>query len=251
MTTLSERIIESHAEYFLFDSFKKYGCIAGFSRGRLNLGFQNNPDLRKNRESFLRTIGIKPDELICLKQVHGNKIFLAKKEDKGRGALDYATAIADRDGIITREKELPLAVFSADCLSVFMLDVRNNISAVIHAGWRGSKEKIALSAINILKEKFFSNPEDIICGFGPCMRNCCYEVSEVFQDYFPDCVEQRRGKFFLDLIKVNSRQLLSAGVLEENISDSQICTSCRNDEFFSYREEGQSAGRMMSVIMIK
>ncbi len=76
-------------------------------------------------------------------------------------------------------------------------------------------------------------------------------MSEVFQDYFPDCVERRLEKFFLDLIKINSRQLLSAGVLERNISDSQICTSCRNDEFFSYRKEGQSAGRMMSVVMIK
>ena len=251
MTALSERIIESRQGCFLFDSFKKYGCIAAFSRGRLNLGFQNNPDLKKNRESFLRTIGIKPDKLICLKQVHGNKIFLAKDTDKGRGAFNYNTAIADCDGIITRERELPLAVFSADCLSVFMLDVRNNAGAVIHAGWRGSKERITLSAINILKEKFLSNPEDIICGFGPCIRNCCYEVDKDFRDYFPDCIEERQGRLFLDLIKVNSQQLLSAGVLEENISDSQICTSCQNDEFFSYRKEGQSAGRMMSVIMVK
>jgi len=251
MTALSERIIESRQGYFLFDSFKKYDCIAAFSRGRLNLGFQNNPDLKKNRESFLRTIGVKPDDLVCLKQVHGKKIFLAKDTDKGQGAVDYNTAIADCDGIITREKGLPLAVFSADCLSVFMLDVRNNICAVIHAGWRGSKEKITLSAVNILKNKFFSNPEDIICGFGPCIRNCCYEVGEDFRDYFPDCIEERQGRLFLDLIKVNSQQLLSAGVLEKNISDSQICTSCQNEDFFSYRKEGQSAGRMMSVIMVK
>ena len=251
MTALSERIIESRQGYFLFDSFKKYDCIAAFSRGRLNLGFQNNPDLRKNRESFLRTIGIKPDDLVCLKQVHGKKIFLAKDTDRGQGAVDYNTAIADCDGIITREKGLPLAVFSADCLSVFMLDVKNNVGAVIHAGWRGSKERITLSAINILKEKFLSNPEDIICGFGPCIRACCYEVDKSFKDYFPNALEERQGRFFLDLIKINSQQLLSARVLEKNISDSQICTSCRNDEFFSYREEGQSAGRMMSVIMVK
>src|SRR3989338_5515034 len=149
--------------YYLFESFKDYNCIAGFSRDRLNLGFQNNPDLKKNRESFLRTIGIKPDDLVCLKQVHGKKIFLAKDTDKGQGAVDYNTAIADCDGIITREK----------------------------------------------------------------------------------------GMLFLDLIKVNSQQLLSAGVLEKNISDSQICTSCQNEDFFSYRKEGQSAGRMMSVIMVK
>ena len=242
MTTLSERIIEPHTEYFLFDSFKKYGCIAGFSRGRLNLGFQNNPDLKKNRESFLRTIGIKPDELICLKQVHGNKIFLAKKEDKGRGAFDYDSAIPDCDGIITREKELPLAVFSADCLSVFMLDTANRVSAILHAGWKGARDRIALSALDIFKNRFNSRAKDIICGFGPCIRNCCYEVSEVFQDYFPDCVEQRQGKLFLNLIKVNSRQLLSAGVLEKNINDSQICTFCRDDDFFHTVKKAKTRG---------
>lgn len=251
MAERPEKIIESRQGYFLFDSFKKYGCIAAFSRGRLNLGFQNNPDLKKNREGFLRKIGLKPEDLICLKQVHGNKIFLAKKEDKGKGAFDYTAAIADCDGIITREKELPLAVFSADCLSVFMLDIQNNTGAVIHAGWRGSKESITLSALHILKEKFLSNTKDILCGFGPCIRSCCYEVNEDFQDYFPDGLEERQGKLFLDLIKINSQQLLSAGVLEKNISDSQICTSCQNEDFFSYRKEGQSAGRMMSVVMIK
>jgi len=105
--------------------------------------------------------------------------------------------------------------------------------------------------VNILKNKFLSNPEDIICGFGPCIRNCCYEVGEDFRDYFPDCIEERQGRLFLDLIKVNSQQLLSAGVLEKNISDSQICTFCQNKDFFSYRKEGQSAGRIMSVIMVK
>ena len=236
---------------YIFESFKAHNCLAAFSLGKLDLGFKDNPGLRQNRALFLGQLGIAAENLVCLQQVHGNTVFQAQSKDAGRGAFEYETAVAGCDGLISAQGGLPLAVFSADCLSVFMLDVRNNVCAVIHAGWRGSKEKITLSAISILKEEFLSSPKDIICGFGPCIRNCCYEVDKDFRDYFPDCIEERQGRLFLDLIKVNSQQLLSAGVLEKNISDSQICTSCQNEDFFSYRKEGQSAGRMMSVIMVK
>ena len=238
---------------YIFESFKAHNCLAAFSLGKLDLGFKDNPGLRQNRALFLGQLGIAAESLVCLQQVHGNTVFQAQSKDAGRGAFEYETAVAGCDGLISAQGGLPLAVFSADCLSVFMLDTANRIAAILHAGWKGTRDRIALSALDIFKNRFNSRAKDIICGFGPCIRNCCYEVSEVFQDYFPDCVEQRREKFFLDLIKINSRQLLSAGVLEKNISDSQICTSCRNrnDEFFSYRKEGQSAGRTMSVIMVK
>jgi polyphenol oxidase len=53
------------------------------------------------------------------------------------------------------------------------------------------------------------------------------------------------------LVQVNKQQLVSAGVKDENIFDPEICTACKSNEFFSYRREGKSSGRMMSVIMLK
>lgn len=236
---------------YLFDSFKAQDCIAVFSRGKLDLGFKDNPGLRENRALFLGQLGIPSDNLVCLQQVHGNKVFSAQMKDAGRGAFEYETAVAGYDGLISAENNLPLAVFSADCLSVFMLDTRNRIAAILHAGWKGTKDRIVLGALDIYKNKFNSLPRDIICGFGPCIRNCCYEVGEEFHDYFSKGLVKRKGRVFLDLARTNLEQLISAGIPESNITDCGICTSCQNRDFFSYRKDGQNTGRMMSVIMVK
>ena len=236
---------------YLFDSFKAQDCIAGFSLGKLDLGFKDNPGLRENRGTFLGQLGIAADSLVCLQQVHGNKVFSAERKDAGQGAFEYETAVAGYDGLISARKNLPLAVFSADCLSVFMLDTRNRIAAILHAGWKGTKDRIVLSALDIFKNRFSSLPRDIICAFGPCIRDCCYEVGEEFRDYFSKGLVKRKGRVFLDLARTNLEQLTGAGIPESNVTDCGICTSCQNQDFFSYRKDGQKTGRMMSVIMIK
>lgn len=236
---------------YLFDSFKAQDCIAGFSLGKLDLGFKDNPGLRENRALFLGQLGIAAQSLVCLQQVHGNAVFQAQRKDAGRGAFEYETAVAGYDGLISARKNLPLGVFSADCLSVFMLDIRNRTAALLHAGWKGTKDRIALAALDIFKNKFNSRPEEIICGFGPCIRDCCYEVGEEFREYFSKGLVKRKGKVFLDLARTNLEQLTGAGIPESNVTDCGICTSCQNQDFFSYRKDGQKTGRMMSVIMVK
>lgn len=236
---------------YIFESFKAYNCLAAFSLGRLDLGFKNNPGLRQNRALFLGQLDIAAESLVCGQQVHGNVVFQAQSKDAGRGAFEYETAIAGCDGLISVREGLPLAVLSADCLPVFMLDTANRISAILHAGWKGARDKIVLSALDIFKDAFNSRLQDIICGLGPCIRDCCYEVGEEFSAYFSGGLVKRKGKVFLDQARANMEQLIGGGIAKDNITDCGICTSCRNDEFFSYRKEGQSAGRMMSVIMVK
>lgn len=236
---------------FLFDSFKKYNCIAAFNRDKRDLGFHHNPDLKKNRLIFLEKLKISLKDLVCLRQVHGNRIYFATKKEKGSGALAYASAIPGYDGLVTKAKRLPLAVFTADCLSIFLLDTKNMAAALLHSGWRGTKDAIVLTALDMLKDKFSSQPKDVLCGFGPSIRSCCYEVGREFRDYFSRGLVRRKGKFFFDLVGANLRQLSYAGISKKNITDSKICTSCQNKDFFSYRKEGPAAGRMMSVIMLQ
>lgn len=237
--------------YFLFDSFKKYNCISAFNCDRRDLGFQHNPAIKENRAYFLEKIGVNPRGLVCLQQVHGNRVYFATEEDKGRGASSYASAIAGYDGIVTADRRLPLAILTADCLPVFLLDMKNMAAALVHCGWRGTKDAIVLAALAMLKDKFKSRPKDILCGLGPSIRSCCYQVGLEFRQHFPYGLVKRKGKIFFDLAGANLKQLRGAGILKKNITDSAICTSCRNKYFFSYRKEGGSAGRMMSVIMLQ
>lgn len=235
-----------YEKYYIFDNFKKYNCLAAFSSGRLNLAVSDNPDFEKNKRIFLRSLNIAAKNIIYSKQVHGSKVLVVTKKE--RASLDN---VSGYDAIITQEKQLGLAVFTADCLSIFILDAKNMVAAIAHAGWRGARDNIVSAVLGMFRDRFSSRMENIICGFGPSIRSCCYEVGSEFENHFCEGLIKRNGRIFLDLIKVNSLQLVKAGVLKDNISDSGFCTSCQCQDFFSYRKDGPCAGRMISLIMIK
>lgn len=206
-----------------------------------------------NRITFLGELGIDYRNLVCAKQAHSDNIVYASQRDKGWGALDYNTSVEATDAFITDIKDVPLAIFTADCLSVFLYDLKtqNKSIGIVHAGWRSTFAGITGKAISQMKEKFKTKPEDLSVGLGPAMRACCYAVGKEFSSTFPEHVVERNGRYYLDLIEANKKQAQEAGVDEVNIFDSGICTSCQNSDFFSFRREGKSCARMMSVIMLK
>ncbi len=224
--------------------------FSGREHGNMSLSYGETDNSLKNRENYLRGLGIDYVDLVCVKQIHGNSVACVDIKDKGRGALSAQGAMPGIDGLIAAERNLPLAIFTADCLSVFLYDPRNRVIGLIHAGWRSTKGKISANVIKVMREKYRSKPADLHVRFGPAIRQCCYEVGREFVDFFPGSVVERGGKFYFDLTGVNKRQFLDSGVKETNIYDSLVCTSCRNDEFFSYRREGRSCGRMMSIAML-
>lgn len=205
----------------------------------------------ENRKNFLNSLGIDYKSLVCARQAHGTNVRYISEDALGRGALSYDNSIADTDGFITDKKNIPVAVFTADCLSVFIYDPKTPSIGLVHSGWRSTKGNIVSKVIKLMQEKFNAEPKNLYAGFGASIRGCCYEVSTDFKDYFSEGLIQKDGRFYLDLSLVNKGQLLNAGLKDENIFPPQVCTFCHNDEFFSYRKEGKACGRMMSVMMLK
>jgi len=212
-------------DFYTFSRFAHFPIIAAFSNRKLDLGFKNS----LNRKEFLRRLGVDYRNLVCLKQVHGDGVIVVNRKDKGKGAIEYKTAILKKDALITGEKNLPIAVFTADCLPIFLYDTKREIISLIHAGRKGTEKEITKKTILKMKKEFKTEPKDLYVGFGPAIRSCCYEM---------------------DLIKENFDQLTKFGVKRKNIFDSEFCTSCYNYEFFSFRKEGEFSGRMMSVMML-
>lgn len=219
--------------------------------GNMSLRYANTKGALENRKNFLERLGIDYRNLICAKQVHAANIRYVNSRDLGRGALSYDTAIDSTDALITDQKNIPLAVFTADCLSILLYDTKAAAIGLVHAGWRSTKENISAKAVKFMQAKFNSRPQDLHAVFGPSIRGCCYEVREPFKDYFPRDISERSGRLYLDLAGVNKRQVLEAGVEEGSISDCVACTSCQNNKLFSFRREGESCGRMMSVAMLR
>ena len=227
--------------------------ISAFSiraSGNMSLSYGEVSRSLENRKSFLSSLSINYKDLVCAQQVHGSSVKYVNEANKGSGALDYGASIPDTDGFITDIKNLPLAIFTADCLPVFLYDPKRPAVGLIHAGWRSSKEQIIVKAISLMREKFDTHLSELMVGFGSCIRDCCYEVSAEFKDYFPDGTIERAGKQYLNLAVVNRGLLINQGIEQENIFDSAICTFCDTD-FFSYRRQGKDCGRMISVIMLK
>ena len=204
-----------------------------------------------NRKNFLSSLGINYKDLICAKQVHGNSVRYVSEEHKGRGALAYEASIPDTDGFITDIRNLPLAIFTADCLSIFLYDPQKPAIGLVHAGWRSTKAGIIACALELMQSKFKADPGQLLVGFGPCLRSCCYEVSGDFRNNFASGLVERGKRLYLDLAQVNKKQLMDSGAKQENISDSGVCTYCGPQDFFSFRREQEASGRMLSVIMLK
>jgi len=192
----------------------------------------------REKKVDLQKIGISGSKIAQPTQVHGDAVFCACKPGPA----------GEADALITNCRNIPLAIRTADCLPVFLCDTAHSAIAMIHAGWKGIHKKIILKTIKQMETKFSTDPSDLVAALGPAIRPCCYEVGAEFRGYFGDFVLPRDNRLYFDIVSAAVSELLEAGVNKGHIYDSAICTSCRNDEFFSFRREGLMAGRSFSVI---
>jgi polyphenol oxidase len=244
-------IFNKNDGYYSFD-FDDVSVMAVFSNKRINMAFNENDRLMTltNREKFSRAAGFNHKDLVCFNQVHGDRIVEVGLADKGRGTLDPADDIKETDAAITGTKGIPLSIRTADCLSLFFYDRRHKKAGIAHAGWKGTKAGMAGRLISLMREKYASDPADILVGMGPALKSCCYEVGDEFRNFFPAYLTNREGKLYFDIVKANYDQLVTSGIKADNIIDSGLCTACLPDKFFSWRRE-KTADRMLSVIMLK
>jgi polyphenol oxidase len=256
----------------------------GFSRayggGALNLGFTKTDSkaaVERNRAAFLKKLGANgrhPSLLVTMLQFHSDVIHAisAPPEEPLFG-----------DGMVTNVPGLLLAVQTADCLPVILVDPKKRAVGVFHAGWRGTVKRIVEKGMGAMRLHFDSRPGDLEAAIGPGVRNCCYSVGEAVRDQFSSQFDYAdklfhevkdsdpvREKYpmlfltarapghsnlpvtiFLDLVEANRRQLLDAGVSPKKIETSPLCTSCKTDTLFSHRAEKGVTGRLMGVAGIR
>lgn len=212
----------------------------------------------KNRQRFFQALELKAEKLVTPQQVHGANIQRVSLADAGRGAKDYADAIADIDALITNEPGLPLMLCFADCVPVMFLDPEKKAVGIAHAGWKGTVAKIARETVWRMQDEFGSDPADILAGIGPSIGPCCFavgeEVADKFREAFPKDAEhiisQRNGQFYVNLWEANRLQLLETGIRKDNIEMADTCTDCQHQWFYSYRADGGQTGRMAAIIAL-
>ena len=203
--------------------------------------------IQMNRAQFLAALGAPGWPIIKLQQVHSGTVL----------DIDDTSAASEPvegDAVITSIPGIMLGILTADCVPVLIADGAGRAVGAVHAGWRGTAARIAETAVLRLIEKFRIEPQRLTAAIGPHIGPCCYEIGEEVACQISDdtAILRRSGwlKPHLDLAGANRRQLLRAGIPEEQIETSSLCTKCREDLFHSYRRDGKRMGHMPSVIGI-
>lgn len=200
-------------------------------------------------------------EMECITdQKHTNYVHVAKREDVGMGwPRKRALHMQYVDGVVTDMQDVMLTVFGGDCPPVYLADPVRGAIGLVHAGWKGTLGRIPEVAIAQMVVHFGCDPSDMYAAIGPGVCRDCYEMGDEVYDAFaaewsrdeadrilsryPAKEEERdkypAGKYHLDLREANKMTLLRAGVREDRIAVSNVCTMCNVSSFYSYR-----AGRM-------
>ena len=172
------------------------------------------------------------DKLATVKQIHSAICVLANGR---RGDLGPGDALLeDRPGAV-------IAIKTADCMPVLLVDERHRAIAAVHAGWRGTVARIVPAALASMHQRFGTDPRDVHAAIGPGIGKCCYQVGPEVAAQFGE-----QGRAHIDLTDANRLQLLECGVTRERVYASNLCTMCLADDFHSFRRDGEAAGRLYS-----
>ena len=247
--------VEKETPYLSYPLFEETGLVkhgfstrlGGVSEGyfaSLNLSFDRGDD----------------KEAVMSKQTHTTNVRVVTEEDRGKGVVkerDYT----DVDGLVTNVRGICLVTSYADCVPLYFLDPVHKAIGLSHSGWRGTVGKIGLKTVQLMQEKFASDPADILAAVGPSVCMDCYEVSSDVIDRFKEGFDEKfwaelfykkpDGKYQLDLWKANELIFLEAGIAPEHIAVTNVCTHCNSRILYSHRTAGNKRGNLCAFLALK
>ena len=169
------------------------------------------------------------------RQVHG--VHIITHREGWTGWLRSESA----DGHIAPSRGTAIGVSVADCVPIFMAHP-SGVVAMLHAGWRGTAAGILGRALTQLQSQKLA-VKDVRIHLGPAICGKCYEVGK--DVYFAVSGRSIPGKTLLDLRAELALKATTAGV--RDVSISEFCTRCNNEDFFSHR--ANDAGRQFGFIV--
>lgn len=187
--------------------------------------------------------------LFKLKQIHSDRVIVLRNKN-------MIENIYEGDAIITHLKNIAIGVKTADCIPILIYDHKNNIIAAVHSGWRGTVKKILAKTIETMIAEYSCHKKNLVLFFGPSICKKCYtvkeDVFEVFNKEFKKIDYEKRNEYYhIDLIKINLDMITEYGIKKENIYLFDGCTSCKNDEYQSYRKNKNTEKFQISYIYMQ
>ena len=225
-------------------------------------------DVLENRSIVANHLGVTSDRITCGNQVHGLKAVRITEELIGAGALSPDTAIPDCDAVYTDIPNVPLFLFTADCVPVGIYDPVHHVVATVHAGWRGAIGHLPVITIEAMKRDFGTRFEDCYVYLGPSIGPKSFEVNQELADTFTDEWKKITDTTSDELVRYIVREgalqatphvdlwcFIEEDLLQRGVPKAQICISgtdsMTDENCFSYRREHGKTGRMALFGMLE
>lgn len=246
----------------------RHGGVSQAPYESLNLAFHVGDEpkhVRENRAIIAEYLGVEPDRISCGNQVHGLKAVEITEELVGAGAFGEDTAIDDCDAVFTKLPNVPLFLFTADCVAVGIYDAKHHAMATVHAGGRGAIGHLPVLTIEAMKEAYGTEFKACYVYLGPSIGPESFEVDVELGKRFElawrgmtdrsvaDIVNypgDKLDKAYINLWNFIAEGLMVNGVPKENIAIGGTDTVTDKD-CYSYRRESGKTGRMALFGMLQ
>ena len=220
----------------------RFGGVSEGPYASLNLGLgvgDRRETVLENRNRMRAAAQVPDDGPRMPRQVHGATI------------VTPAEPGAEADGVLVRAGDPWVAVTVADCAPIAVVAADARAGALLHSGWRGSRDGIAVRAVERLS-RIGAAPSSVLVSIGPCIHACCYPVGRDVADAVPaSClIPHRAGRFALDLPGLIVLSFVGAGVDPNRIAVAPECTSCLPRRFYSHRRDAGITGRHWALLRL-
>ena len=254
------------SEVIAFSTTRKGGVSQG-KYGEFNISEYcgDRPEhIAANRKALAAQLGIDEGCIVVPHQVHSTEVRQVDEDFSRLSADDRKNLLEGVDAVMTGQKGICIGVSTADCIPVLLYDGPHHAVAAIHAGWRGTVQRIVQKTVDAMHAAFHTDPKELKAVIGPGISLDNFEVGDEVYDEFAEAhfdmtaIADRRPsrgeqpmKWHIDLPLCNTLQLTAAGVGRKNIQQSGICTYAHPDEYFSARRLGTASGRIFTGILLK
>lgn len=239
------------------EDFKREKDFLIYDLGKINVVFstaENNRSFNRHTDYGVENLNSIVEDLELsniqyLNQIHSDNVFIYSN-------LKGDIKNKEGDALITNEKNTAIGVFTADCVPIIIVDVKNNIIASIHSGWKGTFNSIVIKTLDKMRKKFNIDINETKVFIGPHIRQCCYEISEELKKSFIDKTKIDEKILFKDrnlsMEECILKDIREFGIKESNIYSLKLCTHCEEDiNLYSYRKSVGTYGRLFSFAFIK
>ena len=241
-------------------STRRGGVSTGFL-AELNLGWsrgdvpENGP---ANDRRVVERMGFRLEDLALTHQVHGTSIVTVDR--KLTVGPSFERKIRETDGLVCDQPGILLSATFADCVPVYLADPVSRQIALVHSGWKGTVGKIGEKAVELLASRG-ADVRALRAVIGPCISGGHYEVTgDVIEALSAGFSREEMADIALrtdeihwlcDLPAACWHTLRKAGVAEENIHFSGICTWENDSLLFSHRKTGGRRGNFNAFMGIR